>query len=249
MFILHVGKDGHQITAHETVLSQSPYLRAKCLGGKQARQIALPDDHIKLFRLVLQYLYSRTFNDDVLGTGPELVKGLAMLYNLGCKYWLGSLTALVVNHYKEMDFLERKPELLLEIASVVYSGTPPEDRAFKEFFIATLIRCHQNARHRFPNRKVLEYIQLGGQLAIDIHYADQRWTALMEREAIATHGGRRSSRAAPERMERLRMSGYVESTDSDETSVERTEGDESTVTGDSRGGNGGNGENHQRFGF
>lgn len=212
MFILHVGGQGHQVTAHESILVQSPVLRAKCISGRQTKRITLPDFEIDIFRLVIQYLYARTFNESVLGTGTELAKGLAKLYVLGSKLWLGSITALVINRFKEMEFLESHPELLLHIGSKIYGETPPADRAFKEFFVVTLVKCHEKAKHRFPKRKVLEYVQRGGPFATDIHHAQQRYEEMLEGGAArAADPGRRRSQRDEERSERLRLSGYFDS--------------------------------------
>jgi hypothetical protein len=182
VFAVHVGTNGHQLTAHETILSQSPYLRAKCLGGRQARQIHLPDDDVHYFRLVLEYLYSRTFNESVLGSGSELAKGLGKLYILACKYLMGSLTALIVLSLRDTGVFDTNPMFLLRVASGVYSHTPPADKAFKEFFVESLVNCHQNADKHFSKRKVRHYVERGGPLASDIHLAQQRWDEIIKEQ-------------------------------------------------------------------
>lgn len=163
--------------------------------GRQVKEIYLPEDDIRIFRPILEYLYGRDFNPTIFGTGHELARGLARLYVLGCKYWMGSLTALIVNHYKDMEFLESDPNLLLHIASMIYSQTPREDRAFKEFFVPTLVKCHQKAKHRVSKPKVQEYIQRGGELASDIHKAQETYTNILEAENTdRDHDRRRSQR-------------------------------------------------------
>jgi len=113
----------------------------------------------------------------VLGTGSELAKGLAKIYIVGCKYLLGSLTALVVLSLKDLEFLESDPKLLLHLAKTVYSATPPTDQAFKEYFVATLEQCYQNCEGDFPNARVDQCLEEGGQLAVDIHQAQRRYSA------------------------------------------------------------------------
>jgi len=196
-------------------------LRAKCLGGREAKQIHLPDEDIHIFRLVLEYLYCRTFNESVLGTGQELAEGLATIYILGCKFWLGSLTALVVNSFKDMPFLETDPKLLLHVATKIYAGTPTTDRAFKEYFVSALVKCHRNAGHRFSEREVQDYIGAGGQLAIDIHLAQQRWDTTAEVEAAARAAPRsRRSRRNAEAHRPLLPPRHFESSDSEETNID-----------------------------
>ncbi|MCJ1245684.1 hypothetical protein MMC30_002888 [Trapelia coarctata] len=240
MFTIHVGSLGHQLTAHETILAQSPYLRAKCLGGKQARQIHLPEYDIHIVRLVLEYLYGRTFNESVLGTGQELAQGLANVYILGCKFWLGSLTALVVNGFKDMPFLESEPKFLFRLAGKIYASTPPTDRAFKDYFVSTLVKCHQNAAHRFSDRDVGEYIEAGGQLAVDIHLAQQRWKIIAETEAAEqVNMGRRRSRRYTKVHGRLSAPGHYESSDSEETNVNSVDTASVGGSGHGSGGSGG----------
>lgn len=113
----------------------------------------------------------------MLGIGSELAKGLAQLYTVGCKYLLGSLTALVVLGLKDLAFIESDPKLLLHLAKTVYSATPPTDQAFKEYFVATLEQCYQNCEGDFPNARVDQCLKEGGQLAVDIHRAQRRYSA------------------------------------------------------------------------
>ncbi|KAI9721515.1 MAG: hypothetical protein M1812_002277 [Candelaria pacifica] len=74
IFTIHVGPECTVMTAHESVLSQSPVLRCMCTGSfieNHTKILNLSDDDPEIFALLLEYLYSGTYDPKRSGDSPN----------------------------------------------------------------------------------------------------------------------------------------------------------------------------------
>ena len=132
------------ITAHEAILSKSPYL-ARILSslpssGRSPRRIKLPDDTIDAVACFLQYEYTgeyfprRLSNTpdglepdpsipDVDSTGEQLLKH-ARIYNLAEKLGLPSLKTLA---HSKIHRINSTAQGEIAYAKYVYGNTPADD--------------------------------------------------------------------------------------------------------------------------
>ncbi|MCJ1437270.1 hypothetical protein MMC27_006656 [Xylographa pallens] len=169
---LDVGVPSQRFTAHIAILSQPPRLRQRFSSGPVSSPVKLTGILPRMFRLLLEYLYTHTVDYDRWGSGEELAMELAILYVEAIAFELDSLKQLIEN-----------PKLLLEVAEEVYRVLPKTDRVFKDFFVKALDKCRCGSAN-FPVKYADELIEKGGELAIDICKAERRRSSVLsEKEA------------------------------------------------------------------
>ncbi len=134
------------MTAHQDVLGQSPVLRCMCTGlfveGK-TKEIYLFDDSPYIFGLLLEYLYSGTYDPEHGNLFPEIpndeeesvgtVKEAIDLYLLADKYALPRLQWVIIARFKDGS-LKGNPRSFFTEAKRLFTTLSTTRGRFQNYF-------------------------------------------------------------------------------------------------------------------
>ncbi|KAL5364577.1 hypothetical protein BJX96DRAFT_179082 [Aspergillus floccosus] len=136
------GDNTTSLTAHQSLLMESPFLAAlvEKLGQSAQRRIKLPDENVEAFGYFLQYQYTRDYftsaiaseHEQVVGeiddSGEELLKH-ARVYTLAEKLGIPSLKHLA---HSKIHRINSSSQGELAYARYVYTHTPSDDETIRK---------------------------------------------------------------------------------------------------------------------
>ena len=191
---LHVGPSSHRFLVHASVLSQSPVL-TRILADQDpnatSRNINLSDHSTEEFGKVLVYLYSKDFpiqdEKDLGATGQELAK----MYFAAQTYELDGLKTLVLGKTEKAIDPVAHAEQFLDVVQAISASTPNIDTVLHDLLKRTFgrllgINSHYSDPISVPKpvqENLESIIRKGGQLAVDLHRAQNALDAKKAEEA------------------------------------------------------------------
>ena len=183
-----VGPQKRVFSAHQAVLSKSPFFRAACGGSFReatSRCLVLEEDDPLLFRHMLDALYCGEYHPKIKDLDPESdhskrpedetlrtaeCSTQARLYCLAEKYDMRDMKEQAI---EKLELLAPIPlQSLLNIAEEVYANVPPSDKGFRQFFEQQAYDLVVGDMATEP--WLLEKVRGGGMLAEDIFRALKR---------------------------------------------------------------------------
>ncbi|KAF9883448.1 hypothetical protein FE257_003446 [Aspergillus nanangensis] len=136
------GQDQTVLTAHQTLLVESPFLASfvEKFGQTSPRRIELPHENVEAFGYFLQYQYTRDYSPAIYSTEKEAVVGEiddsgeqllkhARVYTLAEKLGIPSLKSLA---HSKIHRINSTSHGEIAYARYVYTHTPVDDKTIRK---------------------------------------------------------------------------------------------------------------------
>lgn len=176
--MLGSGADETALSAHQALLTQSPYLASECARfteSSNTRRIELPSDDIEACASVLEWLYKADYFPTL--STPQLMEydptvpqpdneGISLLrhariYTLAQKFGLPALAAMA---HKKIHLTQSTAKGEIAYARFVYKETSPDDTSIRRpvaQFWATRSHVLRHEAEQEFKRMCLEFPQFG----------------------------------------------------------------------------------------
>ena len=162
-----------------------------CIGPFQesvTRTIELPDDDPLAFEILLETFYRdctssgvlRQICFEIIPADGDHPSKLADVYITANRYQLRQLQSVTVQLLRDLNLPAQEPVSFLTVAQTIYENLSSPQGPFPDYFRSE-VRIALRDSHGVVMDKVLEIVQGGGALAIDISRA-QAMSCRLERE-------------------------------------------------------------------